>query len=98
MTHEEIIKDMNTLIAYFQQEGGATPICMEEAIAIIRGLDAAPAGIKTGEWLYEYNTEANAGLRARYRCSICGRWQTYGKPPYCMNCGSSMINGRGHCD
>lgn len=93
MTHEEIIKDMRTLIEYFQTEGGATPICMEEAIDIIHELDAAPA-VKEAEWARVYDENEDAHFRTKFYCSACGEWNTYGTPAYCMHCGAKMRNGR----
>lgn len=45
----------------------------------------------SGEWLeipVERDMLYNTGIA--YTCSVCGRKNCYGKPPYCMYCGAKM--------
>ena len=49
----------------------------------------APEGHK-GHWEERYLEEAPIFLRRRWYCSECGKWQTYGMPRYCPNCGAEM--------
>lgn len=45
MTYAEIIKDLNTIRSYFEEEsGGCVPVCLDEAIGIITALDAQQKG------------------------------------------------------
>lgn len=49
--------------------------------------DARPKG----EWIeipVERDLLYNTGIK--YTCSICGRGNCYGKPPFCMYCGADM--------
>lgn len=44
-----------------------------------------------GEWLdvpVEPDLLYNTGIK--FTCSVCGRGNCYGRPPYCMYCGASM--------
>lgn len=49
-----------------------------------------------GEWI---DIKLEFGIRS-YKCSICNHicqaysLKTFDPPPYCMYCGSKMINGR----
>lgn len=45
---------------------------------------------KLGEWEERYLEDENPFFRKRYYCSVCGDWNTYGKPEYCPNCGAHM--------
>lgn len=47
-----------------------------------------------GEWITKiFPNDESPLFRNRYYCSVCGEWQTYGKPKFCMNCGSRMKEG-----
>ena len=47
-----------------------------------------------GEWITKiFPNDESPLFRNRYYCSVCGEWQTYGKPKFCMNCGSRMKGG-----
>lgn len=52
---------------------------------------AAP---KPGHWIFmtvEDDPSDPAGLfQHRYKCSVCGDWQTYGTTDFCPNCGAKM--------
>ena len=49
---------------------------------------------KLGEWEERYVDDENPFFRKRYYCSVCGDWNTYGKPEYCPNCGARMKRDR----
>lgn len=36
MKREQVIEEIRVLIAFFEEESGATPICLEEAIRLLR--------------------------------------------------------------
>lgn len=49
-----------------------------------------------GEWIeipVERDLLYNTGIK--YTCSICGKGNCYGKPPFCMYCGAEM-RGKDH--
>ena len=45
---------------------------------------------KTGKWIYDYDKKAALFFQQGWRCSACGRRQTYGESEFCMNCGAKM--------
>lgn len=60
-----------------------------------RVLIQAPAAhvteVKFGDWTVEVDEEINTPwLKNRYCCSECGNWQSYGRTPFCPNCGAKM--------
>ena len=50
--------------------------------------DVAP--VRHGRWEDEFKEDAEAFMKHRYVCTVCGKWQTYGKTAYCPNCGAKM--------
>jgi len=52
-------------------------------------------------WIVEYESENGSdsyGLFSRrYKCPICGDWQTYGKTKNCPNCGKPMAEEAKDC-
>lgn len=36
MTREQVIEELATIKAYFEEESGATPICIDEAIRYLK--------------------------------------------------------------
>ena len=54
-------------------------------IAALPAVDVVPT--KNGRW--ERRCVAGSYL-VRWRCSVCGRWQTYGASAFCPNCGARM--------
>lgn len=62
---------------------------VRDAIITIMGLPSAQP--KKGKWIYDYDKEhENPFFMQGWKCSACGRRQTYGEPPYCMYCGAEM--------
>ena len=60
-----------------------------------RVLIQAPAAhvteVKFGDWTVEVDEEIKTPwLKNRYCCSECGNWQSYGRTPFCPNCGAKM--------
>ena len=54
-------------------------------------LESADADRPQGEWEERYiEDDDNVWTRRRFYCSVCGRWNTYGKPDYCPKCGAQM--------
>ena len=53
--------------------------------------DVAP--VRHGRWEDEFKEDAEAFVKHRYVCTVCGNWQTYGKTAYCPNCGAKMDEG-----
>lgn len=44
-----------------------------------------------GKWIRKFYPEHGDGIvERRFYCSACGRWNTYGRPDFCMNCGADM--------
>ena len=43
---------------------------------------------KTGHWIREEHPDAMPTFTVTWRCSVCGKDQSYGEPPFCPNCGS----------
>lgn len=47
-----------------------------------------------GEWKEKIVDDPidNCGglFRRRFYCTVCGNWQTYGRPKFCPNCGANM--------
>lgn len=60
----------------------------------MRLLDLTPtadvAPVRHGRWEDEFKEDAEAFVKHRYVCTVCGKWQTYGKTAYCPNCGARM--------
>ena len=57
----------------------------------IPSADVAP--VRHGRWEDEFKEDAEAFVKHRYVCTVCGNWQTYGKTAYCPNCGAKMDEG-----
>lgn len=57
-------------------------------------IDAAPTveavPVRHGHWIEKIDAEAKDSTRRRFYCSVCGKWQTYGRTNYCPNCGAKM--------
>ena len=52
--------------------------------------------VKYGYWTVEVDEEITTPwLKNRYVCSQCGNWQTYGRTPFCPNCGAKMTMTNG---
>lgn len=51
-------------------------------------IDAAP--VVHGHWIEKIDAEAKDSTRRRFYCSVCGKWQTYGRTNYCHHCGAKM--------
>ena len=48
-----------------------------------------------GTWTERYMEDDECRFtRHRWYCSECGKWQTYGKSKYCLNCGAKMDGER----
>lgn len=43
-----------------------------------------------GEWIEECDEKAEPLKRREFYCTVCGNWNTYGKPKFCMKCGARM--------
>ena len=52
--------------------------------------DKSDADRPQGEWIEERANDADFISWHRWKCSVCGDWQTYGTPRYCPNCGADM--------
>lgn len=56
--------------------------------------DSCPIEIEPGHWIFitaDDPENDQAGLfKHRYKCSVCGNWQTYGTTDFCPNCGADM--------
>lgn len=62
-----------------------------DVIRLMLALPAADvASIRCGRWEDEFKEDAEAFMKYRHVCTVCGNWQTYGKTAYCPNCGASM--------
>ena len=46
---------------------------------------------KTGTWSVDIDHSRGWDWR-RFYCSECGKWQVYGTPEFCPNCGARMSN------
>lgn len=57
----------------------------------IPSADVAP--VRHGRWEDEFKEDAEAFVKHRYVCTVCGEWQTYGKTAYCPSCGAKMDEG-----
>lgn len=86
MTNKEAINHLTELKSIKIEFPNAL---QEEAIDLaIKALEDRP----TGKWLeipIKRDLLYNTGIA--YTCSVCGRKNCYGKPPYCMYCGTKMI-------
>ena len=45
---------------------------------------------KVGYWTEEKHPDAMPTLTTTWCCSVCGKDQGYGEPPFCPNCGAPM--------
>lgn len=70
---------------------GMTADTLELRINGIPSADVAP--VRHGTWKDEFKEDAEAFVKHRYVCTVCGEWQTYGKTQYCSNCGAKMDEG-----
>lgn len=55
---------------------------------------------KRGEWKEKIvdDPSDNCGLfRRRFYCTVCGNWQTYGRPNFCPCCGSDNRGDKNEC-
>ena len=44
-----------------------------------------------GKWEERADPEEPcAFFRRKFYCSVCGNWNSYGKPRFCMDCGAEM--------
>ena len=59
-----------------------------DGIYDIPSADVVP--VRHGRWEDEFKEDAEAFVKHRYVCTVCGNWQTYGKTAYCPNCGAKM--------
>lgn len=60
-------------------------------------IDNAPTVdiVRHGYWTERYMEDDECRFtRRRWYCSECGKWQTYGKSDYCLNCGAKMDGAR----
>lgn len=91
-----IRRAVEIVIQYCKDDDGT---CRKMDIDLTKMLDELknepPAEVRPvvrGHWVekYEEDTENDPyGLfRKRWYCSVCGRWQTYGKTIYCPRCAS----------
>lgn len=64
--------------------------------SIVRKVPAADvAPVVRGEWEQTIWGEKVPGLDNRcWRCSACGKRQSYGESDYCPNCGAKMDGGK----
>lgn len=62
-----------------------------ETLKDLPSADVAP--VRHGRWEDEFKEDAEAFVKHRYVCTVCGNWQTYGKTAYCPNCGAKMDEG-----
>ena len=46
----------------------------------------------TAKWIVKPDVSEKSHCSERYYCSKCGKWNSYGKTNYCMNCGAKMEN------
>ena len=50
-----------------------------------------------GEWkekIVDDPSDSCGLFRRRFYCTVCGNWQTYGRPNFCPNCGADMRGER----
>lgn len=68
------------------------------ASAIIAQVNAEPTieERKTGKWIYDYDKNEALFFQQGWKCSDCGRRQTYGESEFCMNCGAKMEHSDGY--
>lgn len=66
-------------------------LVIEECIARIRTVPTADAVHEDpGHWVLDIDNEYPVMMRTGWRCSECGRRETYGTTPYCPYCGRKM--------
>ena len=58
--------------------------------AYIKGLPPVKPEQKVGHWTREEHPDAMPTLTTTWCCSVCGKDQGYGEPPFCPNCGAPM--------
>lgn len=51
---------------------------------------------KKGKWIYDYDKDEAPFFMQGWKCSACGRRQTYGESEFCMNCGAEMERSDGY--
>ncbi len=89
MDKNRAVEDLKALQAYFQEQAGATPVCLEYAISALEE-DKKPEG----KWKRTYLTYITEdGLEQPYYrivCSNCNQANAWGDVPYCPWCGTKM--------
>lgn len=95
---EDAVRRVAVLIAAEAESDGCEDQPMDnyieyalEDLADIPSADVAP--VRHGRWEDEFKEDAEAFVKHRYVCTVCGNWQTYGKTAYCPNCGAKMDEG-----
>lgn len=51
---------------------------------------------KKGKWIYDYDKDEAPFFMQGWKCSACGKRQTYGEAPFCMYCGAEMEHSDGY--
>lgn len=51
---------------------------------------------KAGKWIHDYDKNEALFFMQGWKCSACGRRQTYGESRFCMNCGAKMEHSDGY--
>lgn len=87
MTNEEAIRHIRDILAENNSIKPSMVVFELEKEALymaIKALEQEPA-----EWIVDTD-DSRRWDRARYYCSACNDWNTYGKSKYCPNCGRRM--------
>jgi hypothetical protein len=80
MNNDQIIRELEIVKDSFISESGASPVCIDEAIRVIREEVRSH-----GKWIVSWSC---------FECPYCGKRITRGNDVnYCPNCGAKMDGG-----
>jgi hypothetical protein len=88
---QEDIKHAESHLAWKDQDAEYYKEWQEVKDASELAIDAINHRVKTGYWINvpcERDLLYSTGIR--YTCSVCGDYNCYGRPPFCMYCGAAM--------
>ena len=69
-------------------EGGTYEDALKTVAKRLQMLPPVDPEQKAGHWTREEHPDAMPTFTVTWRCSVCGKDQSYGEPPFCPNCGS----------
>lgn len=67
-------------------------------VRMIRKLPSLQPQEKHGEWTEAYDVDEDPHFRRKFYCSLCHKWNTYGRSDYCPNCGANMKARIDNCE